>query len=63
MAVQIIGEAPEVLKEAKCRGCGALLRYGDADVTSFTDHDYGGGSDTVWQIECPRCHKKIRVGR
>ena len=61
MTVEVIGEAPEVLKEAKCRGCGALLRYGTKDVHERMVTDYSGSSDLEEWIDCPRCTSRVII--
>lgn len=44
--------------------CGAVIEYFEYEVKSYVHYDYGGGSDTVYYIECPnpKCNdKKIKI--
>ena len=52
-----------VVKEVICRNCGATLEYVPADITQETHHDYGGGSDTYYFIDCPKCNQQVSVKR
>jgi len=64
MAIKIIEEKPDasVVKQAICRNCGVKLEYVPADIKWNTYSDYGGGSDTVGHIGCPKCREAISVG-
>jgi ribosomal protein S27E len=53
---------PTVVKQVVCRNCGVTLEYTPADVQSFVHYDYGGGSDTVLYIPCPKCSHEQHVG-
>jgi hypothetical protein len=57
MAIEVIDDKPDpsVVKELVCKKCGARLRYVPLDVRQTTHVDYGGGSDTYYWIDCPRC--------
>ena len=57
MTVRIIKTEPDpkVVKQVVCRNCGVTLEYVPRDVKSQVTHDYGGGSDTDYFIECLAC--------
>lgn len=63
MTVKIIKTEPDstVVKEAVCRNCGVTLQYVPKDVKNHVHHDYAGGSDTVYYIECPACNHQVHV--
>jgi hypothetical protein len=63
MTVKIIKTEPDpkVVKQVVCRNCGVTLEYVPRDVKSQVTHDYGGGSDTDYFIECLACAKKVYV--
>ncbi len=61
MTVKVISEGPH-FKIVTCSNCGALLEYTNADVKESIHRDYGGGSDTVRRIECPKCRDTVNVG-
>jgi 5-methylcytosine-specific restriction endonuclease McrA len=63
MAIRIIDDKPHksVVKEQVCTNCGVTLEYVPADVKEFVHHDYGGGSDVVRYIVCPKCQHQQRV--
>jgi hypothetical protein len=53
---------PKVVKRTSCRrGCGSRLEYVPNDVKSRRYQDYGGGTDTVYEITCPKCGKAVEV--
>lgn len=55
----------EILKDCEKtvihHDCGAKIGYYQNEVKSFVSHDYGGGSDTNYYIDCPNCGKKVYV--
>jgi predicted RNA-binding Zn-ribbon protein involved in translation (DUF1610 family) len=53
------GPAPEVVKQAICRSCGARLEYVPNDVKTYNGKDYSGGSDGQDWIDCPQCSKRV----
>lgn len=63
MSVEVIGEDPKAFKEITCSACAARLRYTESDVKNRIERDYGGGSDTVFYIMCPRCEHMQTVRR
>ncbi len=58
MTIEIIGQAPPK-HQRTCGKCGAIMKFDPIDVKSFIHHDYGGGSERVYQINCPRCSNQI----
>jgi hypothetical protein len=65
MVVKVVSEKPVKTKRQVCPKCGYELEYTGEDVESFVHHDYGGGSDTVYYIMCPRqtCNEQINISR
>jgi Zn ribbon nucleic-acid-binding protein len=63
--IRIIDETPHptVVKQVVCRNCGCTLEYTPNDVKNYVHHDYGGGSDTVYHINCLKCNHQINVSR
>lgn len=63
MAIEVISDGPVDRREQICPKCRFKLAYTPADVQSGTHHDYGGGSDTVYWIICPRpqCGERISL--
>jgi hypothetical protein len=61
--IKIIKEGPHqsVVKEVICKNCGCTLEYAPVDVKNYVHHDYGGGSDTVYHINCIKCNQQINV--
>lgn len=57
------GPDPSVVKRHVCQNCGAVLEYVPKDVKQRVEHDYGGGSDTVYYIECPQCRTEQYIRR
>lgn len=57
--VKVIGEAPELMKQAKCRHCAAMLEYTSSDVKRHDEKDYSGGPAGYEWIDCPRCSKEV----
>jgi len=57
------GPDPSVAKQVICKNCGAKLEYVPHDLTSYTASDYGGGRDTYYYFNCPKCHTKVHVSR
>lgn len=57
--VRVLGEAPEMFKQTVCKHCAAKLEYTLSEVRQQTVKDYGGGSDLVKWIDCPRCTSKV----
>jgi DNA-directed RNA polymerase subunit RPC12/RpoP len=45
------------------KDCGTKVGYYPNEVKSYTHHDYGGGSDEVYYIVCPKCGSRIIVNR
>ena len=41
--------------------CGAKIGYFLNEVKSYVHHDYGGGSDKVYYIDCPHCGEQVNV--
>lgn len=58
---EVIGKDERVSRECSCSGCGAKVRYYKNDTRTYTKSDYGGGSDTYYEISCPGCGKDISV--
>ncbi len=50
-------------KKVTHKKCGAVIGYFQTEVQSFIHYDYGGGSDTVYYITCPKCGDTIPVGK
>lgn len=63
MAIEVLGQDPDALKEVSCRGCGARLRYGTKDIKTGTRTYYDGSSDAVDYIICPECNSEVRLKR
>ena len=63
MTVKIIKTEPDrkVIKEVVCNNCGVTLQYVPNDVKNYVHNDYGGGSDTIYYIDCPACNKKVDI--
>lgn len=63
MVVKVIDETPdpEVIKRVSCGNCGVRLEFVPRDIQSYVHHDYGGGSDTIYYIDCPKCLKQVKV--
>lgn len=57
--IKIIGESQDVLKQAVCRGCAAILEYTKSEVKERHGKDYSGGADGQEWIDCPRCHSQV----
>ena len=55
------GRDRDVGKEHTCSQCGSLLLVLPIDVKSYVSYDYGGGSDTVYYVNCPECGHKSHV--
>lgn len=60
MAV-VVGEDESMAKFTGCRGCGAKVKYFLKDIKEYTSYDYGGGSDRIRYVECPRCKHEIHI--
>ncbi len=58
---RVIGEAPEMLKQATCGQCAARLEYTRGEVETITGKDYDGGTSVTEYIKCPRCAAKVVV--
>lgn len=58
---EVIGKCEKVSRECSCRGCGSRIRYYRNDVTNYTKSDYGGGSDTYYEIRCQGCGNDVSV--
>ena len=63
MTIRIIKLKPskDVEKKCVCNNCGATLGYTPRDVKYATYKDYGGGSDTYAEFNCPNCGKKLQI--
>lgn len=61
MVVKVVSDKPVRTKKVICPKCGYELEYTGEDVREYEHRDYTGGSDTVYQIVCPRttCNKII----
>ena len=59
--VTVVGKNSGHVKHCTCRNCASRLEYTQSEVQSYVHRDYGGGSDTVKYIICPRCGKKVEV--
>jgi RNase P subunit RPR2 len=46
---------PKIVRRLSCKNCGARLRYVPRDVRTTQHTDYGGGTDTYYWIDCPKC--------
>ncbi len=57
--VKVVGRDESVVRRVTCRSCASILEYTLSEVDSYVDHDYGGGSDTVYYIRCPSCGNTI----
>ena len=57
--VKVIGEAPEVVKQATCHHCAARLEYTQSEVKRHDGRDYSGGADGREWIDCPRCSNEV----
>ena len=62
MAIKIIGEDKQKIKETSCRNCASRLEYTMADTTIEKRTDYTGCTDTYNILKCPKCGNKISVG-
>ena len=63
--VKIINEVPHpsITKEVVCKNCGCTLSYTPNDVDWSRQFDYGGGSDLIYHIVCPKCTHKVSVSK
>lgn len=63
MAVKIIEEKPDqsVVKQVVCKNCGVKLEYVPMDIENHSAKDYGGGTDTYYYINCPKCQNHVYV--
>lgn len=59
--VEVIGVDQAQFLEVTCKNCASKLRYTRNEVHEGTHYDYGGGSDTVYWIDCPSCGQKVYV--
>ena len=59
--VDIVGYDESKKKRTTCGQCTAILDYTLKEVKSRIDHDYGGGYDTFYYIDCPGCGHKVEV--
>jgi len=48
-------------KKAIHNECGAVIGYFENEKQKAIHHDYGGGRDVWYYIECPNCGKKVEV--
>lgn len=58
---ELIGEDKGVAKTVTHRDCGAIIRYYDGERKEAVHYDYGGGSDVVRWIVCPKCGNEVYV--
>lgn len=59
--VKIVGVDPGAIKRVTCKKCASILEYTQSEVQSYIYYDYGGGSDTYYSIECPKCTNNVNV--
>lgn len=57
---QIVG-SPRGHKRVRCPACLVLIKYAPIEVKHRIVSDYGGGSDSYYWINCPKCHHEITV--
>lgn len=57
---KVVGVAQEMVLRCTCSNCASIIEYVPFEVKSFVHRDYGGGSDTVYYIDCPSCFKQIQ---
>lgn len=57
MVVSVVNYKPNecVTFNKPCENCGVTLEYVKNDITQRVQTDYGGGSDTHYEICCPAC--------
>jgi ribosomal protein S27E len=60
---KVIGFDNSAKKKVTCKECAAIIEYVPKEEKSYVHRDYGGGSDTVYYIDCPNCQNKITVRR
>ena len=53
--VKVVGDDPEAVRRATCKGCAARLEYTLSEVQERHGTDYSGGPDGREWILCPRC--------
>ena len=61
--MKIIGKDNKINKRATCGECSSIIEYVPIEMKSYVHHDYGGGSDTIYYIDCPQCGNKVTVKR
>lgn len=61
MAVKIVGEDKQKIKEVSCSNCALRLEYTMADTTTEKRTDYTGDTDTYRVLVCPKCSERIIV--
>lgn len=61
MTVKVVSEGPVRTKQVVCSKCCFKLEYTGVDVKSYTGTDYGGGTDTSYYIDCPKCGDSVYV--
>lgn len=59
--MQVIGEDPKYRKQTTCRNCAAIIAYTDSETVTKVYRDYGGGSDSYREFNCPRCGNLLQV--
>lgn len=60
---KVVGKDEKAYRRVTCRQCASIIEYLPIEVKKNTYTDYGGGSDTVYWIECPECGKDVTVSR
>lgn len=58
---EVIGENPKYIKQTSCANCAAVIRYTDSETVVKIYSDYGGGSDTYRELNCPRCGILLQI--
>lgn len=59
--VKVVGRDEKEVHKKTCKTCASVLEYTLDEVQSFVHKDYGGGSDTYYYIDCPKCTEKVYV--
>ena len=65
MVIKVKSKKPIRTYTVICDECEYELEYTKEDIKSGTHYDYGGGSDIVYYIVCPRrsCKNEISVSK
>jgi len=60
--MRILGDASKDIEKKKiCKNCGTIIGYLPIDVKEHIAKDYGGGSDLIRYIKCPKCSVTIEL--